>query len=67
MSVATKKLVGLLFLVVGICLYALVCLLIADAMFPEHWAIRLIYFAIVGIGWAWPAKALLVWMHKEEI
>lgn len=67
MSVSAKKLIGLFVLVVGLCVYAVLCLLVADAVIPEHWSVRFIFYAIVGVGWAWPAKALLIWMHKEEI
>lgn len=47
-------LLGFLFYVAGV-------LVVADLVHGLHWAVELVFFAVAGIAWVWPAKRLIVW------
>lgn len=47
--------------VLGFLLYVGVVVALADHVLPLHWLVQLLYFVVVGIAWAWPAKWLMVW------
>jgi hypothetical protein len=32
---------------------------------PDHWAARMVYFAIVGTAWGVPLFPLIRWMNRE--
>jgi len=64
MSLRTKKLVGMLLLTAALSLYALACLYVAIEFIPKQWLIELVYYATVGVLWAFPAKALLTWIYR---
>lgn len=66
MTVRTKKLVGMLFLTFALALYVGACFYVAVTFLPDHWLIELVYYAIVGTAWAFPARAVLVWMHRTD-
>jgi hypothetical protein len=52
--------VGLL----GFALYVMAVVALADFVLPLHWLLQFVYFAIVGVAWAWPAKALMFWAAR---
>jgi hypothetical protein len=43
--------------------YVGVAVVIGDRL-PDHWAARLVYFAIVGTAWGVPLIPLLSWIGK---
>lgn len=43
--------------------YVLVVLALADRLRGLHWTVELVFFAIAGIAWVWPAKRLMVWAY----
>jgi hypothetical protein len=45
----------------GFFLYVLLVLLVADHVRALHWAVELLFFAVAGVAWVWPARALMVW------
>ncbi len=47
--------------ILGFLLYVGVVVAMADHVLPLHWLVQLLYFVVVGIAWAWPAKWLMVW------
>ena len=47
--------------ILGFLLYVGAVVALADHVLPLHWMVQLLYFVIVGIAWAWPAKWLMVW------
>ncbi|BDG73562.1 DUF2842 domain-containing protein [Roseomonas fluvialis] len=47
--------------IAGFLAYVVVVLLLADHVRALHWTVELLFFAIAGIAWVWPAKRLIVW------
>ncbi|WP_198377832.1 DUF2842 domain-containing protein [Neoroseomonas rubea] len=45
----------------GFFLYVLLVLLAADHVRALHWTVELLFFAVAGVAWVWPARALMVW------
>lgn len=66
MNASTRKFLGMGFLFVALTLYAVLCVHVATTYLPDHWLIALIYYTIVGVAWAFPAKKLLEWMHSPD-
>ncbi len=57
----TRKLIALVVGLVGSLVYLWLAVSVADWVVPLHWSIALVYFAVVGVAWAWPAGRLLRW------
>ena len=64
MSVSTKKLIGTVILLVGLAIYAFICMIIGVTIVPRIKWVELLYYAFVGIAWAFPAKYLIIWMLR---
>lgn len=47
--------------IVGFVAYVVAVLLVADHVRALHWTLELLFFAVAGIAWVWPAKRLMVW------
>jgi hypothetical protein len=47
--------------IAGFIAYVVVVLLVADHVRALHWTVEMIFFAVAGIAWVWPAKRLMVW------
>lgn len=45
----------------GFVAYVVIVLLLADHVRGLHWLIELVFFALAGILWVWPAKWLIAW------
>ncbi len=52
---------ALLIGLVGFAGYVVLVLLLGDFVLRLHWTVQLIYFALAGCIWAWPAKRLIYW------
>ena len=63
MSVGTKKLVGSLVLLFGLIVYIVLALQIG-ARLPHMMLIELPFYIIAGLAWIYPARSIIVWMHK---
>ena len=66
MSVRSRKLVGMLAIIVGLAIYAIAGVYVAIEYVPDNWLIELLYYCIAGTIWAFPARAVLVWIHKPD-
>lgn len=65
MSVRTRKLIGMLALVVLVIVYALVAVAIAVANLAESSnMVHLAYFFFSGLLWVVPAMFIIKWMAK---
>jgi len=62
----SRKLVGLVLLVAGLALYALIVMRLAVGLVPDQWLVQLIFFALAGIVWIFPAKWLIYWMQARD-
>lgn len=63
MSVGTKKLVGSLVLLFGLIVYIVLALQIG-ARLPHMMLVELPFYIIAGLAWIYPARSIIVWMHK---
>ena len=48
----------------GFLLYVAGVILLADHVLGTHWILEFIYFALAGIVWVWPARALIIWAAR---
>ncbi|WP_157967024.1 DUF2842 domain-containing protein [Elioraea thermophila] len=60
-STSNRKAIALAVALVGAALYVWLVVTLADWVVELHWAVELLYFALVGVAWAWPAARLLRW------
>ena len=47
--------------IAGFLSYVVLVLLAADWFRHMHWTIEMLFFALAGIAWVWPAKRLMMW------
>lgn len=52
---------ALLIGLVGFTSYVLLVLTLGDLVLRMHWIVQLVYFAVAGTIWVWPAKRLIYW------
>jgi hypothetical protein len=50
--------------IIGFLAYVAVVIILADQVLGTHWTIEFVYFALAGILWVWPAKALIIWAAR---
>jgi hypothetical protein len=54
---ATASLIG----IVGFLGYVVLVMLLADLVIGTHWLLELLFFAVAGVVWVFPAKRLMIW------
>lgn len=47
--------------ITGFLAYVVLVLLVADWFRHLHWTVEMLFFALAGIAWVWPAKRLMMW------
>ncbi len=64
----SRKLVGAIFMVLFVVVYALAAMVLAQrtALRVESGFFRTIIFALLGMGWAIPLIPLVRWMEKRD-
>ena len=61
-----RPLVGGFGILAGLVLYAMLAVTVADWL-PAHWAVELVYYAIAGLAWIWPALMIYRWAARADI
>lgn len=63
-----RKLIGAIFMVVFVVVYALAAMMLAQvtALKVESSVLRLLIFAALGLGWAVPMVPLIAWMERGD-
>lgn len=63
-----RKLIGAIFMVLFVIVYALVAMVLAQAtaLKVENGVLRLLIFAVLGLGWAVPMVPLITWMERRD-
>ena len=62
----TKKLIGVLFIVIWLPVYALLAMRVGVAVLPEAGSlVTFLYYAITGTAWIIPIGRMLPWMHRQ--
>jgi uncharacterized protein DUF2842 len=57
---------GTLVLIVGLGLYALLVVAAATRLLPDHWALEMVFYALAGVAWVFPAARLTGWMQRAR-
>ena len=68
MSPRIRKLVGTILLLVVLIIYSLVVMLVASVVLHEDRSkiVELIFYAVAGIAWIFPAGLLIRWMYAPR-
>lgn len=67
MSIRVRKLIGAVFLLIFILLYALVTMTVAVARLPGTSTVtHLLFFLIAGLVWVIPAGLVIRWMQRPQ-
>lgn len=53
-------------LLVGLLVYVLIAGTVGALALPDHWAARLVYYAVAGIAWIVPAIWLMGWARRDD-
>ncbi|PHZ85840.1 DUF2842 domain-containing protein [Paremcibacter congregatus] len=61
-----RKLGGYILGMVGLIIYIFLVTGLADALFPLHIALEITYYAVMGIGWIFPAMILIRWWYRPK-
>ena len=66
MSIRLRKFIGLIVVIPAfMAAYVFAATLISDHI-PDHWAARLVFYAIAGTAWGVPLFPLFKWMNREN-
>lgn len=68
MRIRGRKLVGTIFMVLFVIVYALLAMVLAQktAMQIDSGVLRMAIFALLGLGWAVPLVPLILWMERPD-
>ena len=63
-----RKLIGAIFMVFFVIVYALAAMMLAQAtaLKVESGVLQLLIFAALGLGWALPMVPLIGWMERRD-
>jgi hypothetical protein len=64
----TKKLIGVLFILIWLPVYALLAMRVGVAVLPQAGSfVTFLYYAVTGTAWIIPIGLMLPWMHRESV
>jgi hypothetical protein len=67
MSIRLRKFIGLLVLLGWLFVYVLLAVGIAVRVLPgANWLVELLFYAVAGFAWVFPARYLISWMSRIE-
>jgi hypothetical protein len=58
--------VGIVVLLLGLAVYALVMMWVGATQLPEQAVAQLAFYLLAGLAWVWPALRLVRWMGRDE-
>ncbi|MCF8474119.1 MAG: DUF2842 domain-containing protein [Emcibacter sp.] len=61
-----QKLLGYFLGLFGLILYILIAARLIEAFLPSHIALQMIFYAIAGIGWIFPAMWFIRWWYRPK-
>lgn len=65
MHIRTRKLIGVILLLVLVTVWSLVAMAVAQMPFlASNRVLQFVYYAVVGLGWVLPAMPVVSWMSK---
>ena len=59
-----RNTVGMVALVFGLACYALAVMVLGASVIPDQGLVQFVFYAVTGLAWLWPARALLRWMAR---
>ena len=63
----TKKLIGVVFILIWLPVYALLAMRVGVAVLPQAGSfVTFLYYAITGTAWIIPIGWMLPWMHRQS-
>lgn len=66
MTPSTKKLIGVVAILIWLALYAFLVMRLAVSILPgASGFVQLVFYAVAGLAWILPIGLLLPWMHRE--
>jgi hypothetical protein len=66
MAPRTKKLIGVVGILIWLAVYAFIVMRAAIAILPgAGWLVELVFYAVAGLAWIIPIGLALPWMHRE--
>ena len=66
MKERTRKLSGSIGLLFGLSAYIVACVNLADFV-PRQFLLEMLFYALAGVGWAYPTIFLIRWMNKPDL
>ena len=67
MTIRTRKLIGVVLLLVLVIVWSLVAMAVAQVPFlANNKLLQFFYYVVVGLGWVLPAMPLIRWMAKPD-
>jgi hypothetical protein len=64
MKARLRKAIGGLGILAFLAVYVWAAVTLSSRL-PDHWAVRLAYFLVVGTAWGLPLIPLITWMNRE--
>ena len=65
MNPSARRPIAIAGLVAGLIVYALVVARVAGLVLPpDDWLVQLLYYAVLGLAWIWPAAWLIRWSAR---
>lgn len=55
MNSRSRRVLGLFIIMAGLALYCILVMRLAVLILPIHWLVDLIFYAVAGIAWIFPA------------
>ena len=65
MPVRLRKLIGGVAILAFLFFYVGVAVAVADHL-PDQWAVKLLFFAVIGTAWGVPIIPLITWMNRGK-
>lgn len=61
-----RKLIGMIALMLFLIAWITGAVMIGGRLSEAHWLASLVFYIVAGIGWAFPLKPLMIWMHAKD-
>lgn len=63
----SRPAIALLAGLLGFFFYVAAVLALADHVTGTfHWTVEVLFFAVAGVAWVWPAKRLIQWAYRPQ-
>lgn len=66
MSPRLKKLIALAVMLPGLVIYFFAAAALGERV-PDNQLLKVVYYIIAGLAWAWPVRYLIMWANAEPV